>query len=374
MSKTKATQTAAFGLALLKQEVAAKPGENVMISPLSVSLALGMTANGAAGNTLSGMTKALHLEGDQPTINKGYAALLEKLKRTGIGVTLEVANGIFVRVGVEFKKKFLDTNKEFFSAKIEALDFSDPSTVATINGFVSKATNKKIDKLLKDPLAADTVMFIVNCVYFKGEWSTKFDKKKTKNLEFAGVGKRPTMYRADKMAYGRAADWDTYETMTLPFGKSEAVRFVVVLPSADKTVDDALAKLDAQTLIRHAGATYKSHGELWLPRISTTYKNKLNDSLQALGMVDAFGGANFSNLGKTPPELYIKAVQHMTGFELDEEGATGVAVTTVEVGIESVQIPYKMKVDRPFLAFVIDTETEAVLFAGLINDPAKPKS
>jgi serpin B len=373
VSKTKATPTAAFGLALLKKEVAAKPGENVMISPLSVSIALGMTANGAKGTTLSGINTALHLKGDQATNNKGYAALLEKLKRTGIGVTLDIANGLFARIGVGFKAGFLNTNKKFFGAKIDELDFDDPKTVATINGFVSKATNKKINELLKDKIAADTVMFIINCVYFKGEWTTKFDKRNTKDLDFAGVGKRATMYRKGAMAYDKDVTGDTYEVMALPFGKSQAVRALVFLPKAGKTTDDVLAKLDEKSLLGHAACEHTSRGELWLPRLQTKYGNKLNASLEALGMVDAFGAADFSGMRKTPPALFIKAVQHMTDFAWDEEGAEGAAVTSVEVGFECVQIPYKMKVDRPFLAFVIDTETEAVLFAGVITDPAKPR-
>lgn len=374
MSKNKATPTAAFGLALLKKEVAAKPGENVMISPLSVSIALGMTANGAKGTTLSGINTALHLTGDQASNNKGYAALLEQLKRTGIGVTLDVANGLFARIGVGFKASFIETNQKFFGAKIYELDFDDPETVNTINGFVSKATNKKINKLLKDKIAADAVMFIINCVYFKGEWTTKFDKKKTKDLDFAGAGKRATMYRSGSMAYGKDADRNTYEVMSLPFGKAKAVRALVFLPKTGKTVDDVLSKLDEKSLLGHAASSYNSGGELWLPRLKTKYGNKLNASLEALGMVDAFGSADFSGMRKTPPALFIKAVQHMTDFSWDEEGAEGAAVTSVEVGVESVQIPYKMKVDRPFLAFVIDTETNAVLFAGVIIDPDKPQS
>lgn len=371
MSKDNVTPTAAFGLALLKQEIAAKPGENVLISPLSVSVALGMTANGARGNTLAEMTSALSIDADASTNNKGYAGLLEKLKRTGIGVTLNVANAIFARLGVPFEADFLGANEEFFNAKVEALDFNDPATKDTINKFVSDETNKKIDEILKDPIAADTVMFLVNCVYFKGEWSVKFDKAVTKDLPFAGVGDIPTMYRNSDMIYGRDSDWDTYQFVSLPFGDSKEVRMLVILPNDGKTIDDVFEKLDAAALTQHAQSTYESEGELWLPRIEVRYDNSLNESLQALGMVEAFGGGDFSGMMAPPAQLFIKDVKHKTFFKVDEEGAEGAAATSVEVGLECVRMPFKVKCDKPFVTFVVDSSSDAVLFAGLIVDPTK---
>lgn len=371
MSKDHVTPTATFGLALLQQEIAAKPGENVLISPLSVSVALGMTANGARGNTQAEMNTALSFDADSATNNKGYAGLLEKLKREGIGVTLSVANAIFARLGVPFEADFLGANEEFFNAKVEALDFDDPATKDKINKFVSDETNEKIDGILNDPIAADAVMFLVNCVYFKGEWTVKFDKAATTDLPFAGVGDIPTMYRNDSMVHGQDADWDTYQYVSLPFGKSEEVRMIVILPNDGKTVDDVLAKLDAKALSQHARSTYKSEGELWLPRIEIKYDNSLNDSLQALGMVEAFGGGDFSGLMAPPAQLFIKAVKHKTFFKVDEEGAEGAAATSVEVGLECVSFPFTMKCDKPFLAFVVDSDSTAVLFAGVIVNPTK---
>jgi len=371
VSKTNVTPTAAFALDLLKQEVAAKTGENVLISPLSVSVALGMTANGARGTTLKGMTSTLGIDADQSTNNKGYAALLEKLKRDGIGVTLDVANAIFARLGMKFEKDFLAANKEFFSAKVEELDFNDPETLNVINGFVSEATNKKIDEILKDPIAADTVMFLVNCVYFKGEWTVKFDKDATKDLPFEGVGDIPLMYKNDSMIYGRDKTWDTYQFVSLPFGESKAVRMIVVLPDDGKTIDDVLAKLDAETLEQHAQQQYENDGELWLPRIEIKYDNSLAESLKALGMEEAFGGADFSGMIPPPAQLFIKDVKHKTFFKVDEEGAEGAAATSVEIGLECVRMPHKVKCDKPFVTFVIDSETNGVLFAGVIVDPTK---
>lgn len=370
MSKDKVNPTAAFGLALLKQEIAAKPGENVLISPLSVSVALGMTANGARGTTLKGMTSTLGIESNLGNTNKGYAALLELLKRSGIGVTLDVANGIFAQFGVTFKPQFLNANKRYFNAKVEDLDFSDPETLNIINGFVSDGTNKKIDKMLES-IDPDAVMFIINCVYFKGEWTAKFDKSLTKDLPFAGVGDIPLMYRNDPTVHAR--NWSAgYQMVSLPFGDSKAVRMIAVLPDEGKTIDDVLAALKADSLTNFAKQNEGSDGQLWLPRIEVSYENSLKASLIALGMEEAFDGADFSGMADADEiSLKLGDVKHKTGFKVDEDGAEGFAATVVEVVTESVSMPFEMKVDKPFLKFVIDSESDAVLFAGLIVDPTK---
>ncbi|MBA3991904.1 MAG: hypothetical protein C0469_00155 [Cyanobacteria bacterium DS2.3.42] len=365
------TPTAAFGLSLLKKEVAAQPGKNVLLSPLSVSVALGMAANGARDTTLSGNNAALSIDTDQGTNNKGYAALLEKLKRDDIGVTLYVANAIFARLGVGFNAEFVEANNEFFNAKVDELDFDDPATLDAINSFVSEATNKKIDKILEDPIAADTVMFLVNCVYFKGEWTTKFDKRNSTAMPFAGAGDIPLMYRRDKMIHGKDGAFNTYQFVSLPFGQSGAVRMLVFLPAQGKTVDDVLSVLDETALIRHASDTYKSEGEVWLPRIEINYENSLNDSLRAMGIEKTLGDADFSGIIPPSASLYTSDVKHKTVFKVDEEGAEGAAATPVGFTLQCASIPFKMKVDRPFVTFVVDSSTNAVLFAGVITDPTK---
>lgn len=369
MSKSTTTPTAAFGIELLKKEVAAKPGENVLISPLSVSLALGMTANGARGTTLKGMTSTLGISSDLTKANNGYAALLEILKRSGLGVTLNIANGIFARLGVAFKPGFKNLNKKYFSAKIEDLDFSDPETLKIINGFVFEGTNEKIDDMLKS-IDPDAVMFLVNCVYFKGEWTSKWDKTKTAKLPFAGLGDIDIMYRNDPVVHQKT--WGVSQQASLPFGDSKAVKCIFILPDEGKTVEEVLETLDADALVQFAKQSEGSDGQFWLPRIDISYENSLKESLIALGMDEAFGDADFSGMAD-PDEinLFIGDVKHRTGFKLDEEGAEGFAATVVEVMTESVSMPFEMKVDRPFIKFVIDSETGAMFFAAVVVDPTK---
>ncbi|HMP53164.1 MAG TPA: serpin family protein, partial [Candidatus Melainabacteria bacterium] len=228
--------TATFGMKLLASEAAAKPGENIMISPLSVAVALAMAANGARGNTLAGITSTIGLgDVDQSTSNAAYAELLSELKRDKIGVTLAVANAVFAREGVDFYESFLNANRDSFGARVDVLDFAAPETVDAINGWVGDNTQQKITKLLEeiDPL---TIMYLINCVYFKGEWTVKFDKGLTKDQPFTtadGSAKdHPLMYRNADMVYGRG---EAYTYISLPFGESKDVRLIAFLPQGDKS-------------------------------------------------------------------------------------------------------------------------------------------
>ncbi len=378
MSKKNVAPTLPFALGLLRNEVAAKSGKNVLISPLSVSVALGMTANGAQDNTLTGMIKALGLSGtDLGVINASYAALLARLKRPGLGVKLDIANGIFSREGVSFYEAFLNANREHFGATVKALDFNLDASVDWLNTWCSDATNEKITGVFKGPIDANSIMFLLQAVYFKGDWTVKFDKGLTKVEDFRSPGsptplRQPLMYRQSSMAHGR--DWqnDNYEYISLPFGETEAVRMVVYLPTEGKAVEDVLATLTAENLAQHAAQTYGSEGELWLPHIDIGYENKLKSSLDKLGMVDAFtNAAKFGGMRPVPPTVFVKDVTHKTMFKVDEIGAEAAAITSVDMGCESISVPYAMRVDRPFLTFIVDSETEAGLFAGVINDPSK---
>lgn len=381
MSDT-AVKTAGFALNLLRKEVAAKPTETVNTSTLSVSLALGMTANGARSRTLEQMLAGLGLTGmDLATMNAGYLGLLTGLKRTGLGVKLMLANAIFARSGFDFYETFLNANRDFFNAMVKDLPFDDASATY-MNTWCSNNTklNQKdkkglITKVVKAPIDASTVMFLINCLVFNGEWTTKFDPKLTTDQDFqlgdGGTKKVPLMYRKSAMAHG--SDWinNVYETMTLPFGTSKEVREVFFLPTQGNTVHDVLNVLTEEKLLQWAGNTHDSEGELWLPRLKIRYDNKLNDSLKALGMEDLFdrGACDLSGMRQVPPNLFVQEVAHQTVFELDEFGARGAAVTKVKVGLESFSAPYAMRMDKPFLKFTIDTRTGGVIFAGAVNDP-----
>ena len=139
------------------------------ISPLSISIALAMTLNGASGETEHAMTNTLHLQGlDSESINAGYAGLRHALQVADPKVTLAIANALWARQNVPFKQDFLQRNTQFFGAEVSTLDFTDPNTLPTINQWVNTNTNGKITKIL-DEINLDTVLFLINAIYFKGD-------------------------------------------------------------------------------------------------------------------------------------------------------------------------------------------------------------
>lgn len=366
--------TAKFGFELLKKEAAAHPGENVLVSPLSVSVALGMTANGARNKTLSGMLSALGLKDaadGNASNNQAYANLLAELKGSKLGVKLAIANAIWAQEGFEFNPDFLTTNWKYFKAAVNVSDFGDPETLEVINKWANDNTNGKIPSILGE-IDPQVVMYLLNAVYFKGEWSEKFDKTKTSDQPFAaasGSKQHPLMFRRGDMRYTESAE-DGYQMVALPFGEAKRISLYAILPLETSSVGELLAKLDGDKFLTACKQLDESDGVLWLPRFELKYDAELNDSLKALGMADAFDkGADFSGLRSDPPKLYITEVKHKTFARFDEEGGEAAAVTSVGMGFECVQRTWQMRVDRPFLAVLADETTGAILFAGVVANP-----
>ena len=368
---TNITPTAGFGFNLLRAEVAAHPNENVLVSPVSVSVALGMTANGALGTTQAAMVKALALgepgESFAPH-NARYAALLNELKGSKLGVKLSIANAIWAAEGTEFEQDFLTTCWQKFKSVINVADFADPETLVALNKWCADNTNNLITKILEE-IDPQNLMYLLNAVYFKGTWTTKFDKDDTTDQPFQTAGgskQHPLMFRSGDMRYTQTAD---YQLVALPFGEAKRINLYVFLPAVGKSPVDVLAGLNQESYEGTLAALWESDGQLHLPRFQLDYAAQLNKSLEALGMGPALKkGADFSAMCKSPA-LHITDVQHKTFAKFDEEGGEAAAVTSVGMGFESVCMTWTMKVDRPFVAVLADEQTGAVLFAGVVYNP-----
>ncbi|MBY0359759.1 MAG: serpin family protein [Candidatus Obscuribacterales bacterium] len=375
--------TAKFGLGLLAQELgkSENKGKNVIISPLSASIALGMTASGARGDTLKEMNKALGLpdfgDVDNASNSNSYANLLAALKGKDLGVIFKIASAVWAREGVEFRDTFLGGISKSFKGDVKYADFGEADELlAEINGWVSEKTKEKpsdaqgkITKLL-EKINPDAVLYLLNALYFKGSWKTKFDKSKTQDATFHAVDgdkQHPLMYRGGNMRYAKR---DGYQIVALPFGEKEGrVHLYVLLPAEGKTVTDVAQKLDGDKFFTDCRDNLlESDGQLWLPRFKLDYTAKLNDSLQALGMKKAFGGADFSGMHDTE-KLCISSVIQKVVCSFDEEGGELAAATAVAVTRECVRMPWKMRVDRPFIAVLADEDTGAVIGAGAVVNP-----
>jgi serpin B len=360
-----------FSFALWGKVSAAQRDSNIFLSPLSASFALGMTMNGAANRTADEMRTALQFGGASLTeINTGYKSLIALLLSLDPAVQMQIANSIWYRTEFPFRQAFFDTTKAYFDATVRGLDFNDaPGSLATINGWVSGATNGKIPKVL-DEIRPDQVMFLINAIYFKGSWTTKFDPAETRASTFTGAGNVPQpvqlMHRLDSLSYAESA---TYQAADLPYGNS-AFTMTVLLPKPGSEVESLAASLTPAAWQSLTASLRKSKVDFSLPRLTLTYERKLNDDLRALGMVVPFIGdvADFTQLSPPPAgnHLFIEFVKQNSFVDVNEEGTEAAAVTTVGVGVTSLPVYPVMRVDRPYVFVIRERFTGTVLFMAKI--------
>ena len=353
-----------LGIKLLQDLRERDPGGNIFISPLSISIALTMTYNGAVGDTERAMAEVLEIDGlDLSTINNSNRALRTSLENPDPKVEISIANSIWSRQGVDFNPDFLERNRVFFGAEIASLDFSSPQATATINEWVDRNTNGKIEKIV-DRIDPQTLLFLINAIYFKGNWQDEFDTARTGpgvfHLANGSEKQVQMMSRVGEYPYFRG---ENFEATSLPYGDGR-VSMYVFLPNRDSNLKEFLEDLDEEHWEGWIAQFQKRRHEIMLPRFKLEYEVKLNDTLEALGMGIAFGGgADFSGMGTN---LFISEVRHKTFVEVNEEGTEAAAVTAV-VGVKS--LPPAFRVDRPFFFAIYDADTETILFMGTITEP-----
>ena len=353
-----------FAFDLIRQVNKSAPNSNVFVSPLSASMALGMTANGSAGSTWDAMRSTLGLgSASREEIGEGYKSLIALLRGLDNSTDFRIANSIWYEKTFPFEQAFLTEGKSFFDAEIRALDFGSPASVDAINGWVSDATVKKIPKII-DALSADEVMFLINAIYFKGSWRNRFDKSSTANAPFRAmdgtVSQVPMMYQSERQRVAHSSD---FEAVDLLYGNS-AFAMTIVLPHEGKNVNDVLASL-TQSRWDEMEATFSEESRpLYLPKFRVTWEKTLNDDLAALGMGVAFDDreADFSRMSAR--KLFVSRVIQKTFVDVDEEGTEAAAVTGVGVSVTSAPAP--IRIDRPFIFAIRERYSGTILFLGKI--------
>ncbi len=357
----------AFGFGLLKELATEDPGQNLFISPLSASMALGMTLNGAAGSTYDGMLQALSLKGlSQEEINLTYRSLIDLLDGLDPVVTFQLANSVWARQGYPVLPDFLQRVQEYFDATVESVDFSDPATLGRVNDWVKEETGGKIDKMF-DSFPPALVMILLNAIYFKGDWTVSFDLDRTEDGLFFRVdgSERPVkfMYRRDDWLYLNEAHLQAVE---LPYGGG-AYAMTVILPRSDVSLASLIAGLDADVWRTWTSGLRESDISLFLPRFRMEWEKRLNEALIRMGMVDAFhpGRADFTRL-TARGGVWVDEVKQKTFVEVNEEGTEAAAATSVTI-IESAG--HGVRVDRPFLFVIRERLSGTILFLGAVYDP-----
>jgi serine protease inhibitor len=364
-----------FGFTLFKKVAEADPDSNLFISPLSVSLALGMTYNGAAGDTRKAMASALELAGMTPEeINRSYRHIIDFLSSLDPAVAFSIANSIWYRKGFPISPTFVDLNQTYFDAQVRGLDFDQVWAADTINAWVDVNTNGKITRIINPPIPPYMVMFLINAIYFKGNWTLPFDTSLTRDMDFFLSGgqivQRPFMQTDTLLDY---FDNDLFQMIELPYGDGD-FSMTIILPRPDHTTDDIIADMNPESWSAWIAGLTETDLQLALPKFRFRYDKKLNNMLKAMGMGIAFDGdlADFSNMvtnmGLLPGNLYIDFVQHKTFVQVDEVGTEAAAVTVVGIGVTSIG-PHMMFVNRPFVVAIRERESGMILFLGKVIDP-----
>lgn len=360
-----------FGFKIFKKLHEQDSGENLFISPTSIATALTMTLNGAQGQTADEMKSALELNGfTLDEVNAAYKVMLNTMPSLDNRVDLKMANSIWYREGFSVKPPFLDVNRDYFGSEVNALDFRDPAAKNTINGWVNNKTKGLIDKIIEE-IPGNAVMYLINAIYFKGDWTRSFKEDVTQQAPF---------YRADNsqtpvqmMGYGETVKFPLYTSeafyaIDLPYGDS-VYSMTLLVPRGDNTAAGILPQLNGQTWQQIIAGMSVQEMDLKIPKFKMTYEKTLNQALQSLGIQTAFqpGTANFSNIAEA--ELYIDEVKHKAFVEVDEKGTKAAAVTSVGIGVTSVPSYPTIILDRPFLFAIRENQAGNVLFLGKLMDP-----
>ena len=366
-----------FAFRFLNQIFEAAPDSNLFLAPLSASMALGMTMNGAQGSTFEEMSTTLGfgaLTLDQ--INDGYRDLTDLLLDLDPSVELGIGNSIWYREGFPVRSDFVDRTESYFDAEIAALDFSRPTAATTINAWVKAATKGKIEEIVEDPIHPLTIMFLINAIYFKGDWTHQFPKEKTQTAPFyeldGGTGSVPLMELADTLPY---VETNLVQAVDLPYG-GKAFSMTLLMPLPTATIREVVNSLDPATWAQIVGNLQPKEGTVNLPRFRMEWERELNDDLQAMGMNVPFqgGAADFSGLCDEALQrgIYISKVKQKTYVDVNEEGTEAAGVTSVEIRETSIPERFTFRADRPFLFVIRERFSETILFAGILVEAPRP--
>lgn len=355
-----------FSFRLFGALAAEEPEENVFVSPLSVSMALGMTMNGARGETLSQMRSTLGF-GSLPMeeIDRSYRDLIDLLLGLDPHVETGLGNSIWYREGFPIEAEFLETNRRYFHAEIAGLDFSSPGAVSRINRWVDEVTRGRIPTIL-ETIPQDVVLYLINAIYFKGAWTYRFDPERTREAPFRlEDGTTATVSMMNRDSIHLYAETDLAWAVELPYGGG-AFAMVVVLPPAERSLSEVIHRLDGGGWDELLERLDERRVLVGIPRFELEYETTLNEVLISLGMPDAFSPARADFGGISSAPLWIDEAKQKAFVKVDEEGTEAAAATIVAM---ATSMPPEFRADRPFLFAIRERLTGTILFVGRFARP-----
>jgi serine protease inhibitor len=359
-----------FAFDIFQEVLANSPeSENLIISPLSISCALSMTLNGANGSTRDAMLDALRVNGITPeAINNSYKNLSAALLSVDKRVLISIANSVWTENNFVVKKPFADILTGFYSAESKSFDITDPLVPAQINTWIEGKTNGLIRNMVGQ-LDDNTVMLLINAIYFKGKWESEFDKTNTVQGSFYKPGgvisEVPLMKQT---AEYKSFTGDGFVIAEFPYGQGNFVMDVIV-PNDQNSLNSIIPAITGNNFKTWLDQMTEKKTELTFPRFKYGYTKKLKDVLTSMGMGIAFtDNADFSNISDL--SLLINEVTHQAFIETNEEGTEAAAVTVVSVGTTSMPADnFILNIDHSFIYIIRETTTNSILFMGKVVDP-----
>lgn len=366
----------AFGHDLYTQ---AASGGNVVISPLSIEVALSMARAGAGGTTAAEIDQAMHFpsagrDAQMNALTHDLAtqdtapplpspAASRDANMPPAAPILTIANALFVQQGFPIGQPFLNTMAADYGSGVRTVDFTSPSAIAIINAWVRTQTADRIQQLF-DSLDPQTKLVLANAVYLKADWATPFAEDPTSDATFTtAAGKQitvPTMHQTGSLGYASSDKW---QAVALPYAGGTLTMYVIV-PTTSTPLGDLLAPT---TLTQISAGLSPTPLSLSLPRWTSTTKLNLVPALNALGVHAAFtAAADFSAIASG---LYIEQAVHRATINVDEWGSEAAAVTGLAFPASSMLAPLTLRADHPFAYAIVNPQTGVVVFEGSVADP-----
>jgi serpin B len=360
-----------FGLELLRSVLETEQSPNVMISPASVGIALGMVYNGAETTTMDAFSEVLNYDGlTRQEVNEITKELIHVLVTNVKGNLLEVANSLWCDEGFPVKQEFTDLNSNYYDAEVRELDFRQASAIKTINDWVSDKTQGKIDEIIKE-IDPSTMMILINAIYFNCVWEVEFKPRDTQPAPFytetgTEYGKVEMM---DLESTFKVAFTDQFSAVELPY-KNKKFSMYLFLPAEGSTVSKMVDGLDGAEWGNWIGQFSEADKfTVQMPKFKFEFERSLNDDLKRMGLGIAFTDeADFSGISDIP--LLISEVIHKTYIDVNEKGTEAAAVTAVVMGVTSAGPANMIRLDHPFLFAITENSSRSILFIGKVSEPA----
>lgn len=348
------------------KEVSKGEQQDVFVSPLSVTYALGMLSNGAVGDTQKEILEGLEFHsGKVEDVNSLCHQLMIESPKLDKSTRVSIANAVVANKNKPLQPDFKNVVEKQYQALVTNQDFSSPATLSFINQWASDHTQGMVPKIL-ERINPDGVSYLLNALYFKGIWYRQFDKKRTQQESFTQAdGKKLSVKMMHQKERFLAAENDNYQTVVLPYGNG-SYEMVVLLPREGKDLSSLLQTMDAKKWKDNLKNTYSSEVDLKLPRFTSAYTRELNDVLKLLGMNAMFDPSKANLTKMSAVSSFVSMVLQKAKIEVDEEGSKAAAVTVIETAPTAVapSKPILFHANRPFMYAIVEHSTGTIFFMG----------